>query len=88
MPTLDSLVFSTDFLDSLRGLSSTDQGRIFRALTLLDQNERHPSLNVHPLKGQQAGLWAAYATKSLRITFRHLDGGRKELLSASQHYGD
>ncbi len=88
MPTLDSLAFSTDFLDSLRGLSSSDQGRIFRALALLDENERHPSLNVHPLKGQQAGLWAAYETKSLRIVFRHIDGSRKELLSASQHYGD
>jgi len=88
MPTLDSLLFSTDFLDSLRGLSSSDQGRIFRALALLDENDRHPSLSVHPLKGQQAGLHAAYATKSLRITFRRLDAGRKELLSASQHYGD
>ena len=88
MPTLDSLTFSTDFLDSLRGLSSADQGRIFRALALLDENERHPSLNVHELKGQQVGLWTAYATRSLRIVFRRIDTGRKELLSASQHYGD
>ncbi len=72
----------------MRGLSSADQGRIFGALALLDENERHPSLNVHPLKGQQADLWAAYATKSLRIVFRRIDTGRKELLSASQHDGD
>ena len=88
MPTLDSLLFSTGFLGSLRGLSSSDQGRIFRALARLDENERHPSLNAHPLTGRQAGIWVVYATKSLRITFRRLDDGRKELLSASHHYGD
>ena len=70
MSTLDNLVFSTDFLDSLRGLSSSDQGRIFCTLALLNENERHPSLKVHPLKGQQSGLWAVYASRSLRVTFR------------------
>lgn len=88
MAALENLQLTTEFLGSFMRLSTTDQGRISRALERLNQNERHPSLNVHQLKGDQAGLWAAYATKSLRITFRRLDGGRKELVEASQHYGD
>lgn len=83
-----SIIVTPEFLDTLTRLSQADQRRILRALLLLDADDRHPSLNVHQLKGKEAGLWAAYATKSLRITFRRLDGGRKELDAASQHYGD
>lgn len=88
MAALSNLEFTTDFLAAFQRLSTTDQGRISRALELLDQNERHPSLKVHQLKGQQAGVWVAYASKSLRITFERIEGSRKRLLGASQHYGD
>lgn len=72
MAALSNLEFTTEFLATFQRLSPTDQGRVSRALELLDQNERHPSLNIHQLKGQQAGVWTAYATKSLRITFERL----------------
>ena len=88
MAALADLEFTTEFLAAFQRLSTTDQGRISRALELLNQNERHSSLNVHPLKGPQAGVWAAYASKRLRITFERLEGGRKRLLGGSQHYGD
>lgn len=88
MSALSSLVFTSEFLQSLRELSRADQAHIFKALELLDQNDRHPSLSVHQLKGKDAGVWTAYASRSLRITFRRLDGGRKELLECSHHYGD
>ena len=48
----------------------------------------HPDRAVHQLKGQQAGLWAAYASNSLRIMFRRLDGGRIKLDVAGQHDDD
>ena len=88
MPDLPMLVFTTDFLLSLGRLSSSDQRRIARALEQLDADETIPSLQVHQLTGKEAGLWAAYASKSLRITFERLEGGRKKLREASQHYGD
>jgi len=88
MAALSNLEFTTEFLATFQRLSTTDQGRVSRALELLDQNERHPSLNVHQLKGQQAGVWTAYATKSLRITFERLAGSRKRLVGASHHYRD
>lgn len=88
MPDYLTLVFTDEFLDSVFALSSTDQRRIRRALRQLDTDETMPSLHVHQLKGQQASLWTAYASKSLRITFERREGGRKRLIEASQHYGD
>jgi hypothetical protein len=73
MPALERLVLTSEFLDSLRALSSANQGRIFRALVLLNDNDRHPSLNAHPLRGTESGIWAVYASRSLRITFRRLE---------------
>ena len=55
---------------------------------MLDENERHPSLRVHQLRGDLAGLWSASASASLRITFERRDDGRKLLVAASHHYGD
>jgi mRNA-degrading endonuclease YafQ of YafQ-DinJ toxin-antitoxin module len=83
-----TLDFTSEFLLTLTQLGRDDQRRILRALELLDQNERHPSLRVHPLKGELAGLWSASASRSLRITFERLPSGRKRLVEASQHYGD
>lgn len=88
MPDYRTLVFTDEFLDSVFALSSTNQRRIRRALRQFDTDEATPSLHVHQLKGQQAELWTAYASKSLRITFKRLEGGRKRLIEASQHYGD
>jgi mRNA-degrading endonuclease YafQ of YafQ-DinJ toxin-antitoxin module len=53
---------------------------------LLDSNERHPSLRVHQLQGDQAGVWSASASDELRLTFERLSEGRKLLLRCSRHY--
>lgn len=88
MPDYVTLVFTDEFLDSLVTLSTSDQRRIRRALRQLDSDETTPALHVHPLRGQKLGAWTAYASKSLRVTFERLEGGRKRLIAASQHYGD
>jgi mRNA-degrading endonuclease YafQ of YafQ-DinJ toxin-antitoxin module len=82
------LVFTTEFMEDLTHLSMADQRRILRALEQLDTDEQRPALQIHQLQGQQAGIWTAYASKSLRITFRRLANGRKELVACSRHYGD
>ena len=79
---------TTEFTDSLSRLSPADLRRVFRAIRQPDADERHPSLHVHQLTGQQAGIWTAYASRNLRITFERIDGGRKRLREVSQHYGD
>jgi mRNA-degrading endonuclease YafQ of YafQ-DinJ toxin-antitoxin module len=53
---------------------------------LLDHDEKHPSLRVHQLAGDLAGLWSASASDSLRLTFVRTDQGRKTMVSCSRHY--
>jgi plasmid maintenance system killer protein len=83
-----SLEFTDRFLTSLYGgrFSASEASRILRALHLLDADERHPSLRVHPLERDRAGEWSASVSDELRITFKRLDGGRKRILSITRHY--
>jgi mRNA-degrading endonuclease YafQ of YafQ-DinJ toxin-antitoxin module len=60
--------------------------RFRKALRLLDLDEKHPSLRVHQLGGDLAGLRSASASDSLRLTFVRTSQGRKTLLSCSRHY--
>ena len=64
----------------------TDQRRFLKALRLLDENERHPSLRVHQLAGDLEGAWSASASDGLRILFTRMAAGRKLLLRCSRHY--
>jgi mRNA-degrading endonuclease YafQ of YafQ-DinJ toxin-antitoxin module len=83
-----SLEFTDTFLgDLVRGnFSAAETAATLRALELLDANERHPSLRVHALQGPLVGVWSAAASKSLRLTFERLPGGRKRLLTFTRHY--
>ena len=87
---LDSLAWSNeslrDFAD--RKFSAQDRARILKALDLLANDDRHPSLRVHPLSGNLAGLWSASVTGSIRIHFVRLSDGRKRLANISKHYKD
>jgi mRNA-degrading endonuclease YafQ of YafQ-DinJ toxin-antitoxin module len=85
-----TLSFTETFLETFAGRSfnAAERRRLLKALGLLDVNERHPSLRVHELRGDLAGVWSASASKELRITFERLVGGRKLLLTCSRHYGD
>ena len=83
-----TLDFTETFLEtySSRDFNKGDRAQLKKALRLLDQNERYPSLKVHQLQGDQEGSWAAYASQVLRLTFERGPGGRKRLLTCSQHY--
>lgn len=59
---------------------------MYKALELLDSNERHPSLRVHELTGDLAGVWSASASDVLRIEFMRAAEGVKVLLRCSRHY--
>jgi hypothetical protein len=83
-----TLDFTETFLTlfASKDFTLADRRAILKALRLMDENERHPSLRVHELKGDREGSWSASASDSLRITFERLSGGRKRLLTASKHY--
>jgi mRNA-degrading endonuclease YafQ of YafQ-DinJ toxin-antitoxin module len=82
--------FTAEFLESFGDKSFTGKERkqFLKALRLLDQNERHPSLRVHELRGDLKGVWSVSASKELRITFERVSDGRKCLLTCTHHYAD
>lgn len=85
-----TLSFTETFLDTFisKDFTRSERKRVLKALRLLDQNERHPSLRVHELQGDLKGVWSASASKELRITFERLADAQKRLLTCSHHYGD
>jgi hypothetical protein len=87
---LDSLSWSDesllDFAD--RKFSPQDRARILKAAGFLAGDERHPSLRVHALSGDMAGLWSASVTDNIRIHFVRLSDGRKRIVNISRHYKD
>jgi mRNA-degrading endonuclease YafQ of YafQ-DinJ toxin-antitoxin module len=84
-----TLSFTEVFLETFasKSFNRAERRRLLKALRLLDANERHPSLRVHELRGDLAGVWSVAASKELRITFQRLPDGHKLLLTCSHHYG-
>ncbi|MCL4239819.1 MAG: hypothetical protein KJ048_00560, partial [Dehalococcoidia bacterium] len=78
------------FVDDLLNnrFSAAERSAVKKALALLDENDQHPSLRVHKLAGELEGSWTAYVTRSIRVTFERLPGGRKRLLTLTRHYDD
>jgi mRNA-degrading endonuclease YafQ of YafQ-DinJ toxin-antitoxin module len=83
-----SLDFTDTFLETFgsKDFTAADRKAIRKALRLLDTDEKHPSLRVHQLHGDLAGLWSASASDVLRLTFVRLAQGRKTMVSCSRHY--
>ncbi len=56
----------------------------------IEELERHPGLECHPLKGNRASQWAIKLTGFCRLIFT-LEGERLEIVlveEVSKHYGD
>lgn len=87
---LPSLDFTLGFVDDVLNnrFSAAERSAVRKALSLLDENERHPSLRVHKVAGDLEGTWTAYVTRSIRITFERLPDGGKRLLTLTRHYVD
>jgi mRNA-degrading endonuclease YafQ of YafQ-DinJ toxin-antitoxin module len=68
------------------GFTAAERKSIRKTLRLLDTDERHPSLRVHQLQGDLAGLWSASASEVLRLTFVRTPQGRKTLVRCTRHY--
>jgi hypothetical protein len=83
-----SLDFTDTFLETFgsKDFTAAERKAIRKALRLLDTDERHPSLRVHQLQGDLAGLWSASASDVLRLTFVRTAQGRKTMVSCTRHY--
>jgi mRNA-degrading endonuclease YafQ of YafQ-DinJ toxin-antitoxin module len=81
-----TLTSTETFREDLERLNQAERNQVHKALALLDTDEKHPSLRVHKLRGQLAGLWSASASASLRMTFVREQGGRKIMMTCTRHY--
>ena len=83
-----TLDFTDEFLQTFgsKDFTAAERKAIRKALRLLDTDERHPSLRVHQLQGDLAGLWSASASEVLRLTFVRTAQGRKTLVRCTRHY--
>ncbi|PZR79633.1 MAG: hypothetical protein DLM65_10190 [Candidatus Aeolococcus gillhamiae] len=83
-----TLAFTPTFLTDLtdRTFSVADRRAFIKALVLLETDDKHPSLRVHDLAGDFAGLWSASASASLRMTVLRTPPGGKIMLTCSRHH--
>jgi mRNA interferase RelE/StbE len=62
------LALTDRFKRAYRGLTAEEQALADKALRLLAENLRHPSLHVKKIKGTE-GIWEARVSRSIRLTF-------------------
>lgn len=72
------------FDEVLRGKPSKAQERFMKALALLGENPRHPSLRTRRLTGAQDNRWYARASRGERITF-YMEGQTITLIMNCGH---
>lgn len=60
------------FRDDYKKLPPQIQERVKKALELFEQNQRHPSLQTHPIRGtSNPKIFEGYISKSYRFTFHY-----------------
>ena len=81
---MPKVVFTTYFDKKLRKKPPRMQGALARTIARLEENPRHPGLNVHRVQGE-AGVWEAYVDRSNRLTFNYDDSGDIVLRNHCSH---
>ena len=75
------LFFEIIFLESYASLGTSEKKTIDKAIKILADNPRHPSLNIHKAKNVRGkyptggrDVFISYASKKLRFTFEYGPG--------------
>jgi len=77
------IIFSERFLKAYDQLPLEIRKKVKKALSLLDSNPRHPSLQVHPIKGYR-GIYEARLDQKYRMSFQ-FDGENKIMRNVDNH---
>jgi len=67
------ILLTERFRRAYQSLSKEDQERVKKALRLMTEDLKYPSLRVKKMRST-AGIWEARASRSLRITFQMEEG--------------
>ncbi|MBI4700412.1 MAG: hypothetical protein HY744_04465 [Deltaproteobacteria bacterium] len=68
-----AFVFARPFVHDYRALSDDIRNAVDKALRLLLESPRHPSLRVKKMQPKSRGIFEARVTQDYRMTF-HIDG--------------
>jgi mRNA-degrading endonuclease RelE of RelBE toxin-antitoxin system len=77
------IVFTERFLKAYRQLPVEIKQKVKKTLRLLDEDARHPSLRVHPIKGFP-GVYEARIDLKYRLSFK-FDGNKRILRNVDNH---
>lgn len=77
------IVFTERFLSAYDRLPLEIRKKVKKSLILLDANPRHPSLQVHPIRGKQ-GIYEARVDQKYRMSFQ-FDGVNKIVRNVDNH---
>jgi len=77
------IIFSERFVRAYDRLPEEIQKKVKKALQLLDDDPRHPSLQVHPIRGYR-NLYEARVDLKYRISFE-FDGENKILRNVDNY---
>jgi mRNA-degrading endonuclease YafQ of YafQ-DinJ toxin-antitoxin module len=79
---MPKLVRTDPFKEYFNELSKAEQKQAAKALRFLAENPKHPSLEVHKMRGTP--YWEAYVNESIRIIYEH--NGDTFILHAIGHH--
>jgi len=81
MPKIEA---SQRFKDAYRDLPPEIQAKVKKALRLLAENIRHPSLQTKPIQGVP-GIYEARVDQNYRITYERLPGNMVRMRTVGKH---
>lgn len=77
--------YNKEFEQQFWALPKLIQKKACKCEKLFRENQFHPSLRLHKLKGKLAGLWSVSVDMKYRIIFKPLDDGVILFLSVGLH---
>ena len=81
MPKIEA---SQRFKDAYRDLPPEIQAKVKKALRLMAENIRHPSLQTKPIQGVP-GIYEARVDQNYRITYERLPGYKVRMRTIGKH---
>jgi len=64
---MPKILRTNKFVEQFLELNQLERKQVVKTLKLLGDNPRHPSLQIHRIKGTT--LWEAYANKDIRVIY-------------------
>jgi len=77
--------FSKKYTKELKKVSEPILQLAVNKEKLFRENPLHPSLRLHPLKGEHEGLWSISINRNYRIIFQRMEGGDILFVSIGKH---